>query len=95
MTAEQKLFIIFSDLIALEFRCKACGSSVRRPFDTWMQSPAMCSNCQTIWVSDGSEREKFLRSVVHTLKKLAESDEEAKYELRAEIQTRRTQEDGK
>jgi hypothetical protein len=94
VTNEQKAFIAFSDLLALEFRCRTCGSSVRRPLDAWLQPPGICGNCQTIWMSDGGERHKFLNAAVATIKRLARTDDEAKYELRAEIKGRKSDDGG-
>jgi hypothetical protein len=85
MTPEQRIFLPFGDIVALEFRCKVCDSTVRRPLETWRQPPAACGNCGAQWVTDGSARHQFLNRAVELFKTLAASDDEAKYVLRAEI----------
>jgi len=85
VTTEQKTFISFGDLLALEFRCKAYRSSVTRPLKDWRQAPAVCGNCRAQWFTDGSEEHHLLEASVNMVKRMATADEGAKYVLRVEI----------
>jgi hypothetical protein len=61
MAIENTISIQLSDINAVEFECKKCGTKTVRKLDDEFQLPSACGNCSDSWFYDGSEKHHELR----------------------------------
>ena len=87
MTQEKKNLFNLSDIQAVRFTCKKCGSIQAFPIKEWAKLPqACCNEAIHTWIQSGSTDEKIIWQLREALQSLIKYNGNAAYKLQLEFE---------
>lgn len=87
MTREKKNLFNLSDVQAIRFTCKKCGSVQAFPIKEWAKIPQSCCNeAAHMWIQSGSTDEKIIWQLREALQSLIKYNGNAAYKLQLELE---------
>jgi len=90
MTIESKRLIDLTDLLAVEYKCRACNVALVIPREKWRATPQGCPHCKQVSADDapwfppdrGDRIDGLLRKLFNAISDLAEESEARNFDLR-------------
>ncbi len=87
MTVDDHLLIDLSDIRAIQFRCRGCGTTVGHPPEKWSPSGFICPNCNRQWLGGQTIALKAITELAGALKTLlGPESKEFQFDVRLQIE---------
>jgi hypothetical protein len=87
MTTETKTFIELGDVIAIQFQCRKCGTTISRSVAESTKPIRECPTCQTLWAEHGTSEEKRVCNLALLIEQTKQSLEGRDFRFLLEIKS--------
>ena len=82
MTIDDRLIFDLADLLAIQFECRKCQTTVNYPPPRWNPKPLQCPNCARSWWGDNTGDLKTIEDLAGAIRALLGNAERAEFRIR-------------
>jgi DNA-directed RNA polymerase subunit RPC12/RpoP len=90
VTSETRTMIEFADVVAVEFKCTKCSTSITKPIQGDLCIPVLCPNCRNTFFIENSTAHKHLELAIVTMRNVA-NEQSSPCQMRLEIKSHSTE----